>query len=195
MKIEIEAKISVESFDSVISRLEESGATFKGKVLQRDSFFADKEKKLIATDRGLRLRRQIGDGVEKIILTYKGKRQKKGFKSRREIEVEVNSFESMEDMFLALGLEKSIAFEKRRDYWFFDECEICLDELPMLGKFVEVEGPCEAAIGRVLDRIGLSASDHVDESYSRMMRAKLEEFGLEASEAMFANSKGGKTNG
>jgi adenylate cyclase class 2 len=192
MKIEIESKISVESFDSVISGLKESGATFREKVLQRDTFFVDKEKNLIATDRGLRLRRQICDGGEKVILTYKGKRQKKGFKSRREIEVEVNSFESMEEMFLALGLEKSIAFEKKRDYWFLDECEICLDELPMLGKFVEVEGPDEAAIRRVLEMIGLSASDHVDESYSRMMSAKLDEFGVEASEAMFENSKDSK---
>lgn len=172
MKIEIETKIRVESFDSVINRLKEACAALEGKVLQRDTFFVDKEKKLIATDRGLRLRRQISDGVETVILTYKGERQKKVLKSRREIEVEVDSFESMKDILLALGFEKGIAFEKRRDYWSLDECEICLDELPMLGKFVEVEGPGEEAIFRVLDKIGLSASDHISESYSKMLSDK-----------------------
>ena len=173
MKIEIETKIRVESFDSVISGLKGFGAAFEGKVLQRDSFFVDKEKKLIATDRGLRLRRQMSDGVERVILTYKGPRQKTGFKSRREIEVVVDNFESMKDILLALGFEKGIEFEKKRDYWSLNKCEICLDELPMLGKFVEVEGPGEEAICRVLDAIGLSASDHIDMSYAGLMREKL----------------------
>ena len=177
MKMEIETKIRVESFDSVISGLKESGARFEGKVLQRDSFFVDKEKKLISTDRGLRLRRQTSDGVERVILTYKGPREKTCFKSRREIEVDVDNFESMKEILLALGFEKGIAFEKRRDYWSLDECEVCLDELAMLGKFVEVEGPGEEAICRVLETIGLSASDHIDMSYARLMREKLNKAG------------------
>jgi len=175
LKIEIETKIRVDSFDAIWDKLKAQGAKLKAKVVQRDTFFVDIEHKLIRSDRGLRLRVQIADGVETVILTYKGPRQKAGFKSRQEIEVEVDSFESMESIFLALGFEKGISFEKRRDLWSLDDCEVCLDELALLGKFIEVEGSSEDKIRLVLEKIGLSASDHIDKSYARLMREKLEE--------------------
>ncbi|MBW8034599.1 MAG: class IV adenylate cyclase [Planctomycetes bacterium] len=173
MKIEIETKIKVDSFESVWDRLKAAGGQLNAKVVQRDTFFVDIEHKLIRSDRGLRLRVQIADGIETVILTYKGPRQKTSFKSRQEIEVEVDSYESMESIFLALGFEKGISFEKRRDLWSLDECEVCLDELPLLGRFVEVEGPSEDKIRLVLQKIGLSASDHIDKSYAKLMREKL----------------------
>lgn len=173
MKIEIETKIKVDSFDEVWERLKEHGAQLEAKVIQRDTFFVDTENKLTKSDRGLRLRVQIEDGVETVLLTYKGPRQDTDFKSRREIEVEVDSFESTEAIFLALGFEKGISFEKKRDLWSLDECEVCLDELLELGKFVEVEGPSEEKIRFVLEKIGLSPSDHIDKSYAKLMRKKL----------------------
>lgn len=173
MEIEIETKIRVDSFDAVWDKLKAQEAKLKAKVVQRDTFFVDTENKLIQSDRGLRLRVQIADGIETVILTYKGPRQKTDFKSRQEIEVEVDSFESMESIFLALGFEKGISFEKRRDLWLLDECEVCLDELPLLGRFIEVEGPSEDKIRLVLEKIGLSASDHIDMSYAKLMSEKL----------------------
>lgn len=175
MKIEIETKIKVDSFDSVWDRLKAASGQLQTKVVQRDTFFVDSDNKMIQSDRGLRLRVQIADGIETVILTYKGPRQKTALKSRQEIEVEVDSFESMECIFLALGLEKSISFEKKRDLWEIDECEVCLDELPLLGKFVEVEGPSEDKIRLVLQKIGLSAADHIEISYARLMREKIDE--------------------
>lgn len=173
MKIEIETKIKVDSFDEVWERLKEHDAELMAKVIQQDTFFVDTENKMIASDRGLRLRVQIEGGVETVLLTYKGPRQDTDFKSRQEIEVEVDSFESTEAIFLALGFEKSISFEKKRDLWSLDECDVCLDELPQLGRFVEVEGPSEEKINMVLQKIGLSPSDHIDVSYAKMMREKL----------------------
>ena len=49
----------------------------------------------------------------------------------------------MEQIFESLGYTKRITLEKTRAIWQLDGCFVCLDELPLLGYFIEVEGPDE----------------------------------------------------
>ncbi|MHC5103080.1 MAG: hypothetical protein ACYSOQ_06655 [Planctomycetota bacterium] len=53
--------------------------------------------------------------------------------------------------------------------WKLDECEVCLDELPELGCFVEVEGPDEETISSVLRKLSLHNEPHITKSYASMM--------------------------
>ncbi len=55
----------------------------------------------------------------------------------------------------------------------------------MLGSFVEVEGPDESDIDAVLEKLGLAGSSHISEGYSRLMRDKIFELGLDKHEILF----------
>ena len=173
MHIEIEAKIKVNSLQEVAARLSELGAEFLSEHIQKDQYFDNAGRTLTKTDRGLRLRRQRIGNEEKIFLTYKGAREKDRFKKRQEIEMEVTDGDSVEKLLFAMGYEKAIVFEKKRRVYRLGGCEVALDELPLLGSFVEIEGPDGEKIADVQKNLGLSDLPSIKESYAGLMAAKL----------------------
>ena len=189
MSVEIEAKIKVESLDAVAERLAELDAELVGGYLQRDTFFADADKELIKQGKGLRIRQQIRGSETTNILTFKGPKDNSELKSRVEKEVVVEDFASMAGILESLGYEKVFVIEKRRSVWYFGGCEVCLDELPLLGSFVEVEGPGETERFEVLQRLGLCGSDHIDEGYAKLARKKLSELGCDERQLLFGETK------
>ena len=78
-------------------------------------------------------------------------------------------------VFESLGYHKKITVEKKRIMWLLDDCEICLDELPQLGCFVEVEGPDEDVISGVLEKLNLQNEPHISKGYAAMMSRKLKQ--------------------
>ncbi len=169
MKIEIETKIKVDSLDDTAAALERCGGEFVGEFVERDIFFDDAGGQLLKKGCGLRLRRRTGKGTESIMLTYKGKRQDGKYKSRPEIEVEVDTLEGMILLLEELGYERKLEFEKRRKIWAIGGCEVCLDEIEPLGRFVEVEGPDEDVISKIVAKLGLAGCEHIDKGYAVMM--------------------------
>jgi adenylate cyclase class 2 len=173
MAIEIEAKLKVDSHKQVIKRLKKLGAEFLSEHIQKDQYFDDVRQTLTKTDRGIRLRRQKSGNEEKIFLTYKGAREKDRFKKRQEIEMEITDGDSVEKLLFAMGYEKAIVFEKKRRVYRLGGCEVALDELPLLGSFVEIEGPDGEKIADVQKNLGLSDLPSIKESYAGLMAAKL----------------------
>jgi adenylate cyclase class 2 len=186
MSVEIETKIKVESLDEIAVRLDALGAKLLYEVSQADTYFDDAAETLFASDCGLRLRKQVDGKNQKIILTYKGPRQKSHFKSRTEIEIEVSDFEVVAELLAALGFKKTLVFEKRRRVWQMSECVVCLDELPLLGSFVEIEALGEEPITESLRKLQLADLGHINESYAHLIRAKLDEIGSDKPEAFFS---------
>lgn len=173
MCTEIETKLKVDSLREIEERLTELGAEFLGEQLQRDYYFDDADRTLTKTDRCLRLRRLLIGRTEKIFLTYKGAKEKSNLKKRQEIEIEVEDIDLAHKLLLALGYEKVLVLEKKRQVWRFGECSVALDELPLLGSFVEIEGP---DVGRIVDvqrSLGLADLPHVPESYAVQVAEKL----------------------
>jgi adenylate cyclase class IV len=81
-------------------------------------------------------------------------------------------------MFLAaIGYKKTLLFQKKRRVWWLDRCEVALDRLPLLGSFVEIEGPNEKAIAGVQKKLGLADLPHIPESYASLMERKLRKLG------------------
>jgi predicted adenylyl cyclase CyaB len=187
MDHEIECKVKVDGHDDVIGLLGSLGAEFEGRYLLRDVYFDFAGDSLRVADCGLRIRRQIGDDGEKVIVTYKGPREDNPFKSREEVETSVGEFEFMSKILLALGMKKNIVIEKKRDVWLYGGCEVCLDKLPLLGCFVEVEGESADEISTVLDALSLSGLEHIDGSYAGLACEKLAELGMSKKEVVFAD--------
>ena len=170
MCIEIEAKIKVDSLAQLERKLAGLGAKFVAEQLQSDSHLDDASTTLLSTDRSLRLRRQVVGDSERHILTYKGSKEQSHFKRRQEIETEIKDADSMRRLLSELGYEEMLVVEKKRRLWRLDRCEVALDDLPLLGYFVEIEGPDEKEIAGVQERLGLSDLPHIAESYAHLIK-------------------------
>ena len=174
MDIEIEAKLKVDSIDEVAVKLQKFGAEFRHRLAQTDYYFDDAENSLTQADSCLRLRRELTGETEKIILTFKGPKEKIRLKKRQEIEFRLENADAACKLLNALGYQARLVFEKNRRIWQLDDCEIALDELPLLGQFVEIEGPDEQKIANVQAKLDLVHLPHIGKSYAALMAEKLQ---------------------
>jgi predicted adenylyl cyclase CyaB len=78
--------------------------------------------------------------------------------------------DSMRRLLSELGYEEMLVVEKKRRLWRLDRCEVALDDLPLLGCFVEIEGPDEKEIADVQERLGLLDLPHIAKSYAHLIK-------------------------
>jgi len=166
---EIEAKVKGDSLQTAAEKLARLGAEFVQEQVQTDYYFDDAKTGLNKTDRCLRLRQQFADNQEKVLLTYKGAKEKDNFKKRQEVEIEVKDLDSTGKLLSALGYEQALVVEKKRRVWRLGNCRVCLDELPLLGSFLEIEGPDAEKIADVQSSLGLANLSHIPESYAKLI--------------------------
>ncbi len=169
MNTEIEAKLKVDSWEPVERRLAEGGASLVRETTQTDVYFDTANQELTRTDRCLRLRNERVDAHERLVLAYKGAKEPDDYKKRVEVELEVNDAAATEALLNGLGYQQALAFNKRRRLWHLQGCEVALDELPLLGRFVEIEGPDSGTIARVQAQLGLSNVPHTKDSYASLI--------------------------
>lgn len=172
MCVEIELKLKIKSPAQIEQKLTELGAEFVAEQAQTDYFFDDANAALTATDRCLRLRRQAVASNKRFFLTYKGAKEKSNFKKRLELEIEILEAGRTEELLSALGYEKVLTIEKKRSVWKYGGCSVALDRLPLLGGFVEIEGPDDATIAGVQQSLGLADLPHIAKSYAQLTREK-----------------------
>lgn len=182
--LEIELKLKVDNFEPVIEKLNLLGAEFEGDFLQTDSYYDDAEDSLVNSDRCLRIRRHKNHG-ETIELTYKGARENHRFKTRREIGLKVEKAEELATVFENLGFKERLTFEKKRSLWDYLGCKIALDELPLLGKFIEIEGPQDSMIEEAQKRLGLGTISHTPQSYAHLMEEAIKKAGIKKKKITF----------
>ena len=161
---EIEIKLPASDLEAVRSRLREGGAALQAAEHDEvDDLYDDRERRLSASGRALRLRR-AGD---RAILTYKGPaRFQAGAKIREEREAGVSDPEEVSAILERLGFERRFRYEKRREEWRWEGCVIALDATP-IGTFVEIEGD-PAAIRHVVARLELDPSEAIPYSYAEL---------------------------
>jgi adenylate cyclase, class 2 len=164
--VEIEAKLKVDSLESIAQKLSQIGAKPVGTVAQTDYYFDNKNGLMAKSDKALRLRKEMRDGIEKNILAFKGPRQDGKFKRRQEVQFGIDNAEQAIELLSAIGFEKALEVKKQRRLWQIEGCEVALDELPLLGTFVEIEGPSEEIIASVQSKLGLAGLPHIKESYA-----------------------------
>jgi adenylate cyclase class 2 len=115
----------------------------------------------------------LSNPKERFILTYKGAKEKDQFKKRQEIDIEIEDPDLMEKMLTALGYNRVLVVEKKRKTWRYRDCVVALDELPLLGVFVEIEGPDDEIIGKAQEDLWLTDLQHIPESYAGLIEQKL----------------------
>ncbi|MHC4745143.1 MAG: class IV adenylate cyclase [Planctomycetota bacterium] len=178
MHSEIEAKLKIESPEQVESKLAELGAEFVAEQLQTDHHFDKDDRSISMSDSALRLRlERVGENLT-CFLTYKGPKEKSLIKKRPEIQTEVKDADAIERILGALGYQKTLTVEKTRRLWLLENCEVSLDNVQLLGDFVEIEGPTEDEISVVQERLGLSDLSHMPKGYAALLARKMAELGL-----------------
>lgn len=160
MNLEIEIKLKVEALEPIRVRLAECGGELASNVLETNHIFDRADRSLLNADQGLRVRatssRQTPTS-RSATLTFKGPRQAGDVKTRPELEVTIGDAKTTCAILEALGYECVVRFEKRRETWRLESCNVELDELPNLGTFVEIEGPSRDAVERARTTLGLEA--------------------------------------
>jgi len=169
MALETEAKIRVADLKPLRARLAQLGARPQGEQLEVNIYFDTAEERLSKADKALRLR----SAGKKNVLTYKGPQGQSRYKQRQEIQTTVDDPQATRDLLEQLGFCQSLLFEKRRESWLLNCCRIELDSLPLLGTFVEVEGPSEQDITRILEQLQLDKEDLIKTPYPTLLREYL----------------------
>lgn len=186
MALEIEAKMRLMDPQALRQRLADVGGVFNTSCVEVNSFFDTADQSLLERDCALRLRVERTDrGPQKVILTYKGPRTTGILKSRDECELQVSSAQEAEHLLISLGYQRQALFEKIRERWLLGGCRVELDTLPFLGHYLEIEGPDEASVLAVRDRLTFAREPLVSTSYIGLMVKVARERGLDTAAMTF----------
>jgi len=151
MTLECELKYLDVDLDVLSLRLKDIGGKTSGRYFESNLVFDYDDRSLKKAGVLLRLREKQG----KAVLTVKRPPETEvpsSLKVFEEIESVVEDFDTVKRALEAVGFSVAFAYEKVREKWTFDECVICLDQLPF-GDYVEIEGTeetvpqCAVALG------------------------------------------------
>ena len=162
--MEIEAKIKLKSPSRLRSLLKSADAECGGLILEKNWLYDYPDRGLRKTDKLLRLRQD-----QRVFMTFKGPREESEFKRREEMVIEFPDVPKAQSLLESVGFLVWFYFEKYRETWKLEPCEVVLDELPMLGLYVEIEGPNEEEISKVIKRLKLPRH-YIAESYVELLK-------------------------
>jgi len=151
--------------------LQQAGATFLGTVLHTDRYLDRSDGSLRKAQCGLRLRTarvmRKGSLSQNLRpqLTYKGPLKPHAkMKIRPEVQFRLDDPDSLLNVLEAVGLKVCAVIEKRRSTYRLGRSLVELDEIPLLGCFVEVESPTRREVESLCQRLGLTGQT-IRESY------------------------------
>ncbi len=179
--LEIEAKFRVADFTSVHSGLSAAGAARVGRVVETNRFFDRPDHSLRQAGCGLRLRsiRPLDGPARSATLTFKGPLLPGPLKTRPECEIAVNEADRAAELLRHLGFVETLTFEKVRESWRLGRCSVELDVLPLIGRFVEIEGPDEKEIDSARGILGLADARIERDSYLGLLVQRCREGGAD----------------
>lgn len=180
--LEVEMKFRLADWLPVIARLGEWGAEANPPRKDTDHYFNAPDRDFAQTDEAVRVRR-IGTVN---VLTYKGPKIDTATKTRTEIELKLaegpTPAADAVRFLSALGYRPVAVVSKTRTVYRFQRhgfpIEVCLDDVGVIGKFVEVEvmaepSQMEAAKAAVMTTAGeLGLSEQERRSYLRLLLEK-----------------------
>jgi adenylate cyclase, class 2 len=171
---EVEIKLHVKSSPQILQirrRLFEAGAIAVRSVLETNMFYDTPDRRLQKADAALRIRSVTRDGsaAPGVLITWKGPAVASSMHNRPSIDLTVAPAEQAEQFLMVLGFQVTLGFEKKRESWKLGKCSVELDELPVFGSFVEIEGPDEPAVTLTQKQLSLKNLKNEPQSYLGMI--------------------------
>ena len=169
MKVEIEIKLRLsEELAEARKKLREIGFHVeKRRVFESNILFDNVKRTLRKHGKLLRVRRVDRHGL----LTFKGPSEPSRYKTRWEIETQLQDGEAVEAILAHIGYHPVFRYEKfRTEYGAHSGAgKVLLDETP-IGNFLELEGS-PRWIDRTARLLGFSPSDYISRSYGHLYLA------------------------
>lgn len=176
---ELEIKIRISS-EEHFQKVHDSCNALFGPPLshmrQLDEYYDTPDGQLKKQDLVIRIR--SNDGKKTIALKSPRVELPSGMTNRIELEFLSAEGENVHEQLLSQGLNPNEASEKERWTFIYHDCEIVLDKLPFIGAFVEIEGPSEDAIHKIVHLLDLSSCQVVRKNYGELMMDKFRELQL-----------------
>lgn len=162
--------------DDLLTECHAKSETPGKQLFQRDEYFDTTDELLREQDLTVRLR--LLNGVA--LLALKGPRVfVEGAMHRRiELEFEVKDESEVREQLQRHKLVATAIIEKRRWTFHMCCCSIAVDDLPFIGRFVEIEGSGLEQIKNVMCSLGLSEKHAVRKNYTELLELKLPELHL-----------------
>ena len=133
--IEVEVKARIDSFKEMEKNLKNIGAVKSKDEFQEDIYFASPIVDFGQTDEALRIRTTNRD----TFITYKGPKLNEKAKTRKEVEMTIESANKALDIFEEIGFKAARTVRKNRQYYTFENFEISLDDVEGLPPYMEIE--------------------------------------------------------
>jgi adenylate cyclase class 2 len=188
--LEIEIKFRVDDMEGMASALRRLGAKKRDEGLERNIVF-DREGEFLKSGHLLRLRSYAG----RADITHKRKipappHSEEKFKVREEVVVNIDDFQRGKSLLEALGFRPVWSYEKNRQTWEHGGAGILLDTLPLMGNFMEIEGPREK-IAEIVKMLGLKMEKGLKESYGDLFMEYCRSRGLPLGDMVFPTAAHG----
>lgn len=182
--VEIEVKFYLSEVDSVRDRLLAMGATPYGRLFETNIRFEDEAKSL--KDQGILLRLRKDDRIR---LTFKSPpaRPDKEFKVHRELEVQVDDFDTCHAIVEGLGFHPEQTYEKWRETFALRDTKLLVDTMPY-GTFLEIEGG-KSDIRNLTEQLGLRWHERILLNYLEIFEIIRREANLLFNDITFDNFK------
>ncbi|MEM2109255.1 MAG: class IV adenylate cyclase [Candidatus Odinarchaeota archaeon] len=175
--IEVEVKVELRDRGEFQLRLLNLGALKLSVERQNDIYFKHPVIDFRATDEALRLRRAGGE----VYLTYKGPKMMSGSKTREELNLKFNDFDTARRIFEKLKFQPLAEIVKTRITYQLDDIKIYMDDVEELGCYAEFEilvkdnmevETAERRIFSLIERLGFKPSHSITNSYLELMLKK-----------------------
>jgi len=178
--IEVEVKCPIDDPKEIVEKLvQKFGAKYVKTVFQKDVYLQHPSRNFAETDEALRLRTSQ-EGVQ---LTYKGPKIDSLSKTREELSVYVDNFETILNIFQRIGIIPLAWVVKSREMFDINGRVVAsIDRVQDLGNFLELESDIEdfnqietkrEELLSILDKLGLSRENTERRSYLELMVARL----------------------
>jgi adenylate cyclase class 2 len=170
MQTEIEVKFLAVDHNQVRAALQKAGGRLEHPMrLMRRTVFDWPDSQLEkSVDGFLRVR----DEGHRVSTTYKQFNEALSMDGAKEIETIVGDYDTMVQLYKAIGMVAKSEQESKRETWRLDDCEVVLDEWPWLKPYLEIEGPDQVAIKAAAKKLGLAWKDAVSGSVTVAYRSE-----------------------
>jgi adenylate cyclase class 2 len=179
---EIKIKLTAPELKELIKNLISLKAKKEFCVKQVTNRFDTASKDLEA--RGVFLRTRLGE-INTLTLKRKISKVTGPIRSREELEINAGGKDQiliLNKIIRILGFAKCIIMEKYRMQWFFDSCEIAIDELDF-GFYVEIEG-AKDKIFKVAKKLKLNGAKSLTGTYWDLFREHNKKQGITGQESI-----------
>ena len=149
---EIEVKLKFENKEKIVEKLKELGAKLREQYDLEDTYFSQEHDDMKNAHDLVRIRKK----GEKAELTFKGKCETESHVWKRvELNTPIGDSETMIQTLGYLKFNKILKNKSAREYWDLEDIEVAFISLahPIELDWIEIEGPSEEKVQKVLDEL------------------------------------------